>query len=57
MSDLKARIETVNVGITPGEIAIRIKHPAEDGFWESIETLAGIAHQQAWKNFQMIVDK
>lgn len=57
LSDLKARIEETNVDITSDETAIRMAHPAEDDFPESIETLADIAQQQAWKDFQVLVDK
>ena len=57
LNALQERMETTIPGITSDEVAFRMQHPRADDFPESIETFSNIAQQQAWKSFQVIVDK
>lgn len=57
MNALQERMEATIPDITSDEVAFRMQHPRVDDFPESIETFSNIARQQAWKSFQVIVDK
>ena len=57
LNALQERMETTIPGITSDELAFRMQHPRVDDFPEAIETFSNIAQQQAWKSFQVIVDK
>lgn len=57
LNALQGRMEKTIPDITSDEVAFRMQHPRVDDFPESIETFSNIAQQQAWKSFQVIVDK
>jgi cyclopropane fatty-acyl-phospholipid synthase-like methyltransferase len=57
LAGLQERMETTIPEVTSDEIASRMQHPRADDFPESIETFSKIAQQQAWKSFQIIVNK
>jgi len=50
-------MKTTIPDITTDELVFRMQHPRVDDFPESIETFSTIAQQQAWKSFQVIVNK
>lgn len=54
---LKERMQATIPDISPDELAIRMQHPSNDDFPESIETFSEIAQSQSWKSFQLLVDK
>jgi cyclopropane fatty-acyl-phospholipid synthase-like methyltransferase len=54
---LQARMVETNPGVPSDEIMSRMQHPRDGDFPESIETFAKIAEQQAWKDFQVLVNK
>lgn len=57
LNALQERMKTTIPDITSDEVTFRMQHPRADDFPESIETFSKIAHQQAWKAFQILVDK
>jgi len=54
---LEHRIVKSNPEITVDELVNRMQHPREADFPETIETFSQIAKEQAWKNFEVIVEK
>jgi len=54
---LKNRMATTIPDITSEELEFRMQHPSKDDLPELIETFSNIAQLQAWKDFQVIVDK
>lgn len=57
LAALKNRMKATIPHDNLDEIDIRMQHPSDADFPESINTFANIAQQQAWKSFQVIVDK
>lgn len=57
LNTLQERMETTIPDITTEEVTFRMQHPRVDDFPESIETFSNIAKQQAWKSFEVIVNK
>lgn len=57
LNALQERMEATIPEITSDEVAFRMQHPRVDDFPESIETFSNISQQQAWKSFEVIVNK
>jgi SAM-dependent methyltransferase len=54
---LESRMLEADPEISSEEINTRMQHPRADDFPEEIDTFAKIAHQQSWRDFQVLVDK
>lgn len=57
LNALQERMKTTIPDLTSDDLVFRMRHPRADDFPDSIETFSKIAQKQAWKSFQVIVDK
>lgn len=57
LHDLEQRMVHTNPDLSAEEITARMTHPIADDYPDTIATFENIAKQQAWSDFQVLVDK
>lgn len=57
LSALERRMQITIPNVTAEEITERMQHPRADDFPELIDNFEEVAHEQAWQDFKVLVDK